>query len=317
MDLAPIVLFTYNRPYHTEKTIEALKKNELSQKSDLIVFLDGPQNKDIDLLKKNNQIQEIIKTVTGFQSVKLIKSNVNKGLGNSIIEGVTKIVNEYGKIIVLEDDMIVGRYFLDYMNTSLNKYELQKEVWHITGYNTISCKIDKKDAFFYPLMDCCAWGTWRDRWEYFSKDPIKLIHSYSKSDIYKFNVDGLAPNKWNQVIGNANGKNNTWAIFWYETIMKNNGLCLAPCNSLVNNIGFDGSGVHSRKKDKIPYNKNIDYIVECLPDNIQLDNKHYNVLKKWYKKYYRKERIREKVKKFIPIFLYQYLSEKNINNNLK
>lgn len=311
MNLAPVVLFTYNRPYHTQKTLEALKESVLAEKTDLIVYLDGPQNNTNDI-QANKQIQELVNNLTGFYSVKLIKKLTNSGLAQSIIGGVTEIIKIYGKIIVLEDDIIVGKYFLQYMNEALNKYEHNTDVWHITGWNEICCFNAKEDAFFYPLMDCWSWATWENRWKYFIKKPDKILNTYRERDIFRFNVDGLIPSKWNQIIGNANGRNDTWAIFWYEIILRNHGLCLAPCKSLVNNIGFDNSGIHSKKKDKkkIPYYENIDYIVNSYPTKLEINYDCYNQLKKAYKKKYRWERIREKIKKMLPKFLFVYISDR-------
>ena len=239
--LAPIVLFVYNRPWHTRQTIEALQKNELANESELFIYSDAAKNKNAE--EKVNEVREYIKNIDGFKKVTIIEREINWGLANNIIDGVTKIVNKYGKIIVLEDDLVTSPYFLKFMNDALNFYENEKKVWHISGWNY---PIDTKgldDVFLYRAMECWGWATWSDRWKHYKKDIDETIKSFSKEEIKKFNLDGVE-NFWGQVLANRDGKINTWAIFWYATIFKQNGLCLNPSQSFVENIGHDGSGVH-------------------------------------------------------------------------
>jgi len=130
--VAPIALFVYNRPDHTRKTIEALIGNELAPQSRLIVFSDGPRdNKDVLLVE---QVRDYISTIRGFESVSIIPSKSNKGLANSIISGVTSVLSEYDKVIVLEDDLVTSPQFLRYMNNSLDFYENDEAVISIHGY---------------------------------------------------------------------------------------------------------------------------------------------------------------------------------------
>ena len=124
MTYAPIILFVYNRPEHTKKTVETLKQNEHARESELFVFADGPKEETIEeQLSKIHQVREYISTIDGFRNVHIETSNHNRGLANSVIYGVTKIVNQYGRVIVLEDDIVTSTQFLKYMNQSLDTYE--------------------------------------------------------------------------------------------------------------------------------------------------------------------------------------------------
>jgi hypothetical protein len=237
----PVVLFVYNRPEHTRKTIEALFANNLANESDLFIYSDAP--KDEKVLSAVNAVRSYIKTITGFKSVTIIEREKNWGLANSIIDGVTCIVNKYGKIIVLEDDIVTSPFFLNYMNKALEYYANEKCLWHISGWNYPINPDGIGDAFFWRNVNCWGWATWQDRWMYFEKDVDKLIHSFSRRDIYRFNINGAYDN-WGQVLANKARRINTWAIFWSATIFQNNGLCLNPSISLVENIGLDGTGVH-------------------------------------------------------------------------
>ena len=190
MNLAPIVLFVYNRPWHTKQTIEALQKNELAKDSELFIYSDAPKNKEAE--KQVKEVRDYIKTISGFKKVTIIEREKNYGLAKNIIEGVTEIVNKYGKVIVLEDDLITSPYFLRFMNEALNFYENEEKVWHISGWNYPIDTNGLGDAFLWRLMNCWGWATWANRWKYYEKDVDKLIASFTKRDIKRFNL-GQSP----------------------------------------------------------------------------------------------------------------------------
>lgn len=236
---APIALFAYARPDHTYRTLEALAANDLALKSDLFIFIDGARSEEDN--KNTLAVRQIAERCGGFARIEIIQRSKNFGLARNIIDGVTEIIERYGRVIVVEDDIVTSPNFLKFMNLALDKYVDVSEVWHISGW---TCPIDPKnlpEAFFWRGMNCWGWATWSDRWINFDKDPDRLIKSWSKSKIKRFNLDG-AQNFWSQVLGNKSGRLNTWAIFWYATIFENGGLCLNPSTSLVLNIGLDGTG---------------------------------------------------------------------------
>ena len=241
MNCAAITLFVYNRPWHTRQTVEALLKNDLAGQSDLTIFSDASKGSDTDL--QVQEVRDYLKTISGFKSVRVVEREENWGLAESIIQGVTEVVNQYGKVIVLEDDIVTSPAFLQFMNQALNFYERQKEVWHISGWSSPIATEGLGDVFLWRAMNCWGWATWADRWQQFDKSPAALIKNWSAEEKYRFDLDGSGV-FWNQVEANASGKINTWAIFWYATIFQNNGLCLNPAASYVDNIGHDGSGVH-------------------------------------------------------------------------
>ncbi|WP_206732272.1 glycosyltransferase family protein [Halarcobacter mediterraneus] len=242
-NLSPIVLFVYNRLEHTKKTINALKKNLLAEQSHLYIYSDGYKNEE-----DKTQVLELrkyLKTIKGFLDISIIEQNKNKGLANSIISGVTEVINHHGTTIVVEDDIVTSRYFLTFMNKALNDYKEEKKVWHISGWNYPISNEYLEDTFLWRMMNCWGWATWEDRWKYFEKEPKKLINTYSKKDINKFDLDINNAGFWEQVLKNSSREMNTWAIFWYATIFNNKGLCLNPTQSFTKNIGFDGTGTNT------------------------------------------------------------------------
>jgi len=281
-NLAPIVLFVYNRPEHTCQTLEALSKNRYAVDSDLFIFSDAPKNEEASELVQT--VRSFIKTVKGFKSVTIIERDKNFGLAKSIIEGVTTIINQYKKIIVLEDDVITSTHFLAFMNGALDYYTNENKVWHITGWNYWDKKNRQSGAFFCNYMECGGgWATWKDRWQYFEKDPEKLINEFSKDDIYKFNLYGSA-DIWNAVLANKSGGMNTWAVFWGAIIFQQNGLCLCPTVSFAKNIGFDNTGVHSGNSNDYSNNILCEEEVDFDKINLDVDNYEFKKILHFYRK---------------------------------
>lgn len=318
MRYSPIILFVYNRPIHTQKTLEALSQNTLAQDSELFIFADGPkQNESLEQLEKINETRKIVHSKKWCKKNTIIESKVNKGLATSIISGVTDIIDKYGTAIVLEDDIVTGRFFLEFMNESLSKYKDNKDVMHITGWRDPVKRAKNDSCFFYPTMDCWSWATWKDRWQYFKKDALYYKSIFTKKMIYDFNIEGSDPGMWCQIEQNIEGKINTWAIFWYASIFLRNGLCLAPTKSLCKNIGFDNSGVHCGANESQEIRESIDYKVKNFPSKIKTDRKEFIKNKKFlkYVKYNRKFSIKRLIKSFIPKKLKtkikSYLSKKN------
>lgn len=241
-NLAPIALFVYNRPDHTRRTLSYLQKNELAAESRLFVFSDGP--KTAADKPKVDEVRHLLKKVDGFKSVKVFESDVNKGLANSIIAGVTQLVNEYGKVIVFEDDLLSSPYTLQYFNEALAKYANAQHVMHIGAYMFDLPDKGLPETFFYRIATSWGWATWARAWKNFEPDIDKLMAQFDKEKINRFSIDGTM-NFWKQMQEFKAGKNNSWAIRWYASIFLQGGLVLNPSHSLIHNIGHDGSGVHS------------------------------------------------------------------------
>ena len=266
-NLAPIVLFVYNRLDHTKKTIKALKNNLLANKSELIIFSDGPKNEQD--VEKINGVRKYIKRIEGFKNIIIVKRKYNWGLAKNIIIGVTEIVSKYGKIIVLEDDIVTSPYFLKYMNDAFDKYKLNEKVMHISGYMFPIKNDDLPETIFYRPPSCWGWGTWARAWIYYKKDLDWVFTNFNRKDIRSFNLNN-ANDFWAQVKQNKTGEINTWAIFWYAAVFKRNGLCLHPGRSMTKNIGHDNSGIHCGNTDKMLVklnNKQITEFAEIVVEN--------------------------------------------------
>jgi hypothetical protein len=276
-NLAPIALFVYNRPEHTRRTLTYLQKNLLADESRLFIFSDGPKT-EADKAKVD-EVRQIIKNITDFKSVKVTERTENLGLANSIISGVTKLVMEYDKVIVFEDDLLSSPYTLQYFNEALDRYAKEDKVMHIGAYMYDLPDKNLPQTFFYRAATSWGWATWARAWKYFEPDIDKLISQFDKQKINQFSVEGNM-NFWKQMGGFKAGRNNSWAIRWYASIFLKNGLTLNPSHSLVHNIGHDGSGVHSNN-EKTYHVQVAQKAVTEFPSELKENQQAYNAIRQF------------------------------------
>ena len=243
---APICLFTYNRPNETIKTIEALQNNFLASESKLFIFSDGPKNEY--QVSKVEEVRQFVKYIDGFKKVEIITSPVNKGLADSIIDGVSKIIDKFGKVIVLEDDLITSPNFLNFLNQALDYYVNNYNVFSISGYtmNLPSLKTSNKDYYLGYRASSWGWGTWINRWQ--SVDWMVMDYHSFKWDLIKqikFNRGGSDMSS--MLKKQMKGDIDSWAIRWCYNQFKNNQLTIFPTKSKVVSIGFDKNATHTKK----------------------------------------------------------------------
>lgn len=246
MSFVPIVLFVYARPSHARLTLAALLKNLGVELSDLIVFSDAARTPD-----KQTHVDEVrayLKTITGFRSVTIHHRPHNFGLAKSIIEGVTEVLRDHERVIVLEDDMETSPHFLTYMNEALERYAYDDRVASIHGY-VYPVNQPLPEAFFLRGADCWGWATWRRGWVCFDPDGQALFNELKRRKLIRaFNLNGaylFSKMLEDQIKGN----NDSWAVRWYASAFLADKLTLYPGRSLVHNIGNDSSGTHCGVSD--------------------------------------------------------------------
>jgi hypothetical protein len=243
---APIALFVYNRPWHSQQTIEALRKNERAEESDLHIFSDAAKSRET--ARAVREVRELIGLVSGFRSVSIIERESNLGLAKSIIDGVTRVCGEYGRVIVLEDDLVTAPWFLRYMNDALHTYADDEKVGSVHGY---WYPVDQgvPETFFLRGASCWGWATWSRAWQLFEPDGRKSLAELRRLNLTRmFDLDGAIA--YERMLQNqVAGKNNSWAIRWHASMFLAGYLQLSPSASLVRNIGFDGTGTHCVASD--------------------------------------------------------------------
>ncbi|XOV91901.1 MAG: FkbM family methyltransferase [Bacteroidota bacterium] len=244
MELAPIVLFVYNRPDHTLRTLKALKDNRLSEQSTLYIYADGPKSNDDQVIANVRKVRQTLKSERWCKEVKITERVHNLGLAKNIVLGINEIFKIHTKLIVLEDDIVTSPGFLAFMNTALERYSEEQTVKHVSGYiPPIKTKVE--GTFFSKASFCWGWGTWRRAWKEFEINTSSLIKQFKSPDLVKdFNIDD-SYDFYVQLIQNFEGKIDTWAVKWYASIFHQDGLCLNPGVSLCRNIGNDLTGINS------------------------------------------------------------------------
>lgn len=244
---APVVLFTFNRPRHTALALNALRANPEARHIRLIVFSDGPRNeKDLDAI---GEVRRLISATQGFRDVILVERERNFGLSGSIIQGVSEVCTTYGSAIVLEDDIVVSPYFLNYVNNALQLYEEEERVISIGCY-TFPVFERLPETFFLNLPDCWGWAVWKRAWDLFEPDGAKLLAQIRVQGLEeRFDLEGAYPYT-NMLAKQVGGQNDSWAIRWYAKAFLLNKLTLYPGRSVTRNIGMDDSGVHSGRSSQ-------------------------------------------------------------------
>ncbi|MGZ5253575.1 MAG: glycosyltransferase [Flavitalea sp.] len=281
MNLAPVVVFCYKRIDTLRKTIEALKENPEAAQTHLIVFSDGPK-KEADHLSVA-MVRDYIHHLDGFRMITTYFSETNKGLANSIIEGVTLVFQKYDRVIVLEDDLVTSNNFLSYMNQALDFYEFNNRIFSISGYTSIIKNGDASKVYFTKRASSWGWATWRKRWNFID---------WEVKDYVDFYIDAKSRKEFNRMGSDLSGmldkqmsgKINSWAIRWCYHQFKQDLYTVFPQVSKVRNIGFNPEGTHT-----IDHFNRFDTILDKssstnfeFTDEVMLDK---NIFRQFYSKY--------------------------------
>ena len=291
--LAPICLFVYSRLEETIMAVESLQRNTLASESQLFIFSDGGKDeKNIDDVRA---VRKYIHTITGFANKTIFESEVNKGLANSIISGVTKIVGMYGKVIVLEDDLILATNFLSYMNQALDFYEEKKRILSISGFSF---------EFKYPLgykydvalsIRAASWGwaTWQDRWaqvDWDLKDYPSFRWSLKKNLMFNRGGSDLS-HMLSRVV---KGKLDSWATRFVYHQYKHNYFDVFPVKSKVLNNGFDNKATHTKVRCE-RFDTHLDMSNQCTFTFLEDMRVDKNIIKQFYKHHSFRSRLKDKI----------------------
>ena len=275
--IAPIILFTYRRAAQTRRCVESIKRSPLAAESNLYIFSDAPRgNADLaDVLA----VRSYLKTVTGFKSVVIEEATENRGLANSVIYGVGKVLEEHGRAIVLEDDLVLSPSFLSYMNEALEMYKDEEDVININSH-ILSSPMTFKDNFFISFANSWGWATWKRGWAYFEPDAKKLLAKIEEQG--RGREFDMGYHFTRMLREQCEGKINSWAIRWNASMFVNKKLSLNVGKPLVVNGGFGAGATHCNTPDLFSVKL---YTEEIHPEKITLieeDKKMRNKLRITY-----------------------------------
>ena len=269
---APIALFVFRRPDKTRATLESLARCRGIDNSDLFIFCDGPRDANDD-----RAVAEVRAIVDAFNHPQktLIISTENQGLARSIIAGVTRLCEQYGRVIVVEDDLTVSSTFLDYMNTGLDTFADDPRVMQISGFTFARSDTSPNlAARFLPVTTSWGWATWSRSWRDFdpnAQDSDVMRSNYALRS--RFDLGGLF-GYYDMLERQKAGRIDSWAIRWYWSVFRRDGLVLYPPTSLVRNDGLDSSGTHT-SRSKILWRRLNHELLESLPpmpDQVAIDH---------------------------------------------
>lgn len=292
-NLAPIIVFCYNRPDHLEQTLEALSRNELADQSTLYIYCDGPKDGASDEMRqKIAEVRKVTRKRQWCKEVHIVEAEKNKGLANSIIGGVTDVINKHGKVFVLEDDLVSSPHMLKFVNKALDFYEDYAGVYSISVNRPPVSKMEIPEDYPYDVFACLrsystGWGTWKDRWE-------KVDWSMDEFDRCKQNPDmlralcRLGEDFPPMMQMQEDGKIDSWAVRFSFAHFKHHAVAILPCRSYVTNIGFDGTGTHSGTVANV-YENDLSESVSN-PRMLDMVYEDDRIINAFYSSYYPKSR---------------------------
>lgn len=278
--LAPVIVFAYRRPDHLRKTLSSLMRCEGFEQSPVIVYFDGPH--ETDETDSVMATRELARSMMG-EHAEFHFRVMNLGLSGSVIGGVSDVVSRFGRAIVVEDDLELSTSFLTFMNQALDRYANDESVFQVSGYMfDVPILKESPSALFLPFTASWGWATWKRAWDEF--DPQATGWEALRTDEAlrrRFNLDGTYDYA-TMLMRQMAGLRDSWAVRWYWTVFKANGLVLFPPVSLVSNNGFDGSGTHGRGVlRKFSKTKLAQPSMEIIqPKSVQLDARLYGYVKK-------------------------------------
>ena len=261
------ILFTYNRSYHTKQVINGLKENSVLPEK-LYIFQDGRKEKDTDY--EWNKVNKMIHSID-WCNKEVIVSKSNKGLAASIVSGIDYAFKEYDAVIILEDDCVPAPNFIRFMTQCFEKYRDEKKIYSVSGYSwPIDLPEADSDIYFCGRTSSWGWGTWKDRWRGYKKDYM-LYKRLKQTETGSLNLAMWGRDVEDALTGKVTGRNDVWGLFWVLRVIAQEGLCINPYKSLIDNIGMDGTGVHCDVTNyyavEIERNIKEDF---CLIDDIKI-----------------------------------------------
>lgn len=285
MSFAPVAMFVYNRLDHFKQTYEALAKCREAKYTDLIIFSDGAKNeKASEAVEQVRSFAREIENNNDFNSLKIVESPENKGLAKSIIQGVTQVLDQYGRIIVLEDDCACSESFLKYMNSCLDFYKDNKKIGAVSGYAPqIEFPEAYKDDVFTAYRSCSwSWGTWKDRWENVDWDLNDFAEFCKNPELIK-KLNSNGNDRFMRLYRQTKGNGSSWSVRFGAHLVKNDWLTVYPRYSYIKNIGCDESGVHSKSEDAEKMSVDLNKAIkEPRITDIEINKQIQKIMKKHY-----------------------------------
>jgi CRISPR/Cas system-associated endoribonuclease Cas2 len=294
MKRAALILFVFNRPDHAKLTLEALVKNDLANETDFYIFCDGPRNEKEK--EKTAAVRDLVDSYADkgfFKSNSVFKSEVNKGLARSVIDGVTKVFEEHDRVIVIEDDLIASEDFLSYMNEALNFYE-GTNAGSVTGYNPLKIDPNRYKKRSYAVVRSCSfgWGTWKAIWKDIDWD-LKDYNKYRKNFFQRRRFNATGMDRTIRLDRQMKRNVQSWSVRFGYNLFQQGKVTYYPSSSKITPNGWDGSGTHSSS-----YTSRFNVETRpCYIDKFEVQEVNKSITKRFQKLYGRG--VNKQVKEFL------------------
>lgn len=308
---APVVLFTYKRPIHTKMVLDALSNCDWIQETDVIIYADGLKQtatqKDKELIHETRQVILNYKEKHNFKNLEVHFSEENRGIAYSVKKGGAKELEKYGKIIIMEDDIVPQKGFVKYMNEALDKYEHEEKVWGISAYSfpLDNEKLVQEETYFLPVNCSWGWATWKSRWDKVDYDINSIFEKFAQNGITRqdYNFGSCQYYEILEVLRDK--KSDVWDALFHASMFLEKGMFLYPNPSLAKNIGFDNTGTHCTEEDAFFNTTQTDYIkIKDIP--LTIDNEGRKQVEKAFKEQFAPslvKRIQNKLDPNSPYFI--------------
>ncbi|MEI9890291.1 MAG: hypothetical protein WDN45_06390 [Caulobacteraceae bacterium] len=179
-------------------------------------------------------------------NMEIVEAPSNKGLARSIIGAVAQLTEAHGRVIVIEDDLILHPSALDWFNRALDRFADDPQVFHVTAYQFPTPAFrERKEGMLLPFISSWGWATWGRAWTAF--DPAATGWEDLVSDAARrraFNLDDSFPLA-EYLTAQMQGRHDSWASRWAWSVFKAGGQAVFPPTSLVRNMGFDETATHN------------------------------------------------------------------------
>lgn len=280
--LAPIILFAYNRPLHTRRTLEELAKNHLAQESTLYIYCDGPKT---DASEKNKAEIEAVRVIAHSEKwckeVNIVAQEKNQGLSKSVVNGVTEVVNKHDKAIILEDDLLTAPDFLTFMNQALVAYESNEKIYGVAGH-TFHEHARLPYTYLLPIGTSWGWGTWKRAWNDYETNANLLFDKLNNGKRRREFNFGNFP-YFEMLEKTRDLEIDSWAVKYYASFFLKGGQFVFPKYSFVENVGFDGTGFHQESTAN-PFGPKIseDIQLGIIDKGINSNNRATDIIKRYF-----------------------------------
>jgi len=265
----PILLITFNRPDHTRRVFDEIRKQKPLK---LFVFQDGPRQgveTDIDKCKEVRAIVE--EPLDGECELKTFFPETNMGCGRGPAAAITWFFDNVEQGIVLEDDCFPSESLFRFYEELLITFKFNDRVSLITANNLELRWKSRIHSYVFSTVGAAtmgSWAGWARAWKMFDYDIVAWEEEKNKRLIAR-NIHSKKYYRYYTEIFNLNcktGQTHAWDYQWFFVRILNNTVSIVSTVNQLSNIGFGIESTHTPNPD--------DRIANLPAYNVEFPLKH-------------------------------------------